>query len=323
MKFDYPYIEDFGGTTKQFVKQLDEKRPNWNALNPSIGYSEEDGLICLLRASNYTLDENTGLIHVTVGSLVKNELHVCNLDENLDAYNIRKISFIDGPAVPRGVEDCRIFRRNGEWYFSGVILEKAHTQYARLAVYKLDLEKAEATFVKKYNGPEIYKAEKNWMSAYDEANPNWEFIYGATSIYKNDTVIAKANIDEAIASIRGGSSLWPLGDGTYLAVTHSVYVRKVTFYDDRTFGMVQGGVRNYTHQFVRYDYYGKILEASEEFIFDAPGVEFAAGLIEHEGNFIVSYGRKDVSAHLAIIPKQNVLDMLQPVGEYEDDAWSF
>ena len=65
---------------------------------------------------------------------------------------------------------------------------------------------------------------------------------------------------------------------------------------------------------------------SEEFVFDHPGIEFAAGLVEKDGNFIVSYGNEDVSACLATISKDRALALLQPVREEEfelEDGESF
>jgi predicted GH43/DUF377 family glycosyl hydrolase len=43
------------------------------------------------------------------------------------------------------------------------------------------------------------------------------------------------------------------------------------------------------------------------------GVEFAAGLCEQGDDFLVSYGSKDVSCHIASMPKETVLKSLQPI----------
>ena len=65
---------------------------------------------------------------------------------------------------------------------------------------------------------------------------------------------------------------------------------------------------------------------SEEFVFDHPGIEFAAGLVEKDGNFIISYGNEDVASCLATISREKALNLLHPVREEEfelEDGESF
>jgi hypothetical protein len=52
---------------------------------------------------------------------------------------------------------------------------------------------------------------------------------------------------------------------------------------------------------------------SKGFQFYKPGVEFAAGIVERKNDFIISFGREDVSSHLAVLNKSIVLDGLQGV----------
>ena len=80
-----------------------------------------------------------------------------------------------------------------------------------------------------------------------------------------------------------------------------------------TFSTVQSVLRDYVHYFVRFDKFGYILEISGGFRFHAPGVEFAAGLVLKGDQAIVSFGRNDVSSHLAFIDKDFILKSLSPV----------
>jgi hypothetical protein len=50
---------------------------------------------------------------------------------------------------------------------------------------------------------------------------------------------------------------------------------------------------------------------SQGFQFYKPGVEFAAGIVADKKDFIISFGREDVSSHLAVIPQKIVLDGLR------------
>ena len=71
--------------------------------------------------------------------------------------------------------------------------------------------------------------------------------------------------------------------------------------------------RTYTHQFARYSAEGNIVALSGEFVFQKMQVEFAAGIVEKDGKFIISYGVQDESSHFASIPVKNVLEILKPV----------
>jgi hypothetical protein len=317
MKFDYPYLEDFGA---ELIHLMDRPEPDvkeWTALNPSVGYSEEDGHICLIRSSNYVIEPVTRQFKILTSGDIRTHVWICSLDSKTwEVSNLRQIEIIGGPAVPRGIEDARLYRRNGEWYMHGVMLERAHTVPARIATYKLDLEKNEAHFIEKLEGPSIDRPEKNWMTTFGEANPNFDFIYSPTGIMKNNLFISRPNTNEEIAQVRGGSSLLELGDSSYLAVTHTVFDRREIKYEDGE--LRQAVYRNYVHQFVRYDSFGKIIELSPEFLFEGYAVEFAAGLADAGDNFVISYGIEDSSANLAVIPKKNVMAMLYPADETED-----
>ena len=72
-------------------------------------------------------------------------------------------------------------------------------------------------------------------------------------------------------------------------------------------------LRFYVHYFAQYDQKGMIQKISKGFIFEKMGVEFAAGLCEQGKNFLISYGSKDVSCHIASLPKEIVLKSLHPV----------
>jgi predicted GH43/DUF377 family glycosyl hydrolase len=52
---------------------------------------------------------------------------------------------------------------------------------------------------------------------------------------------------------------------------------------------------------------------SRGFQFYEKGVEFAGGLVVKDKNVIVSFGRNDVSSHLAVMPLDVVIKSLQPV----------
>ncbi len=320
MKFDYPYLEDLGGSTKRILRHVIPDQPAWSALNPSIGYCPEQGYAITFRSSNYTINPQYGTLDVTIGDKIRCYLWFSELDDDLNMVNLRQISFkVPGnPETHRGVEDARLFSRDGQWYFTAVMLEN-HTPRARLCLYRLDPESSTAHFIKKYDSWDTEQIEKNWMVPALEPNPNFDFIYTGNGIYKDGKFILDSVTSADISALRGGSCLWPLNDGSYIAVTHCVYAKNIEFYDKNRFATVKGSVRNYTHQFVRFSNTGKVLEMSEEFVFEHPGIEFAAGLVEKDGNFVISYGYEDVMSCLATISKDRVLSLLQPPADQEDE----
>jgi hypothetical protein len=82
--------------------------------------------------------------------------------------------------------------------------------------------------------------------------------------------------------------------------------------------LVASKVRNYTHRFVRYSNSGSVIEYSPEFYFDGPGIEFAAGMVILDEKLVISYGKEDATAHLAMIPLDAVLELMTPSGDIDD-----
>jgi predicted GH43/DUF377 family glycosyl hydrolase len=72
-------------------------------------------------------------------------------------------------------------------------------------------------------------------------------------------------------------------------------------------------IRHYVHFFANYDQTGKLIKISKGFVFEHLGTEFAAGIVEQGDDFLISYGSKDVSSHIARIKKSTVLQGLRKV----------
>jgi hypothetical protein len=138
-----------------------------------------------------------------------------------------------------------------------------------------------------------------------EPNEYFDWIYGPTSTIKDKKMITHMNDNQEIASLRGSSNLYPLEDGTYLAVVHRLFTRTI----------VNNAHRFYVHYFAKYDKKGKIIALSRGFIFENRGTEYAAGLTTQGETFLISYGSSDVSSHIAILPQKLVFASLLPVPE--------
>jgi hypothetical protein len=312
LKTSYPTIEEIGGSIKKVRRLVDPDDKLWSAFNPSIAYSPSLGYAMTIRSSNYVINLDTGYLEVTTGPEVAARLWFCELDEDLNLVNLRKVKFeADGLSLKRGVEDAKLFWRDGSWWFTAVMLEKGHTPFARMSLFKYDHNKNVATFIKKYPSPEFNRPEKNWMIPY-EPNPNFDFIYGPASIMKDDVFIKYPNLNQSITPIRGNTNLLKIGD-EYLAVVHTLYTKKVVWNNPNTFAKQDGLQKIYTHMFAKYNYKGELTHLSSEFQFEHSGIEFAAGIVEKDDNFIISYGKDDLSSHLAILSKSLVLNSLKEI----------
>lgn len=313
LRFSYPYIEDFGGTTKELFTKFDGINEGWTAFNPSIGYSPSLGYAMTVRSSNYLIDKESGFLTTGLDS-IRSEVWFSELDDNLEPINLRKLEVSGDIEMKHGIEDARLIGGVDGWELLAVVFETyGGVRRTRLAKFVVDALENTATHVKTYNSWDTSRQEKNWMPLSYGTSEHFEFVYSATGTYKNGVITAVTHSNHVLSDVRGGTQVWPLGDGTYFAVTHSVYYQPVVATDNATGNLVQTYHRTYTHQFVRLDSYGRIMEISEEFFFDGPDVEFAMGLVSHGDDFVITYGREDASCNVARIPKSMALGCLSPV----------
>jgi len=302
---EVPSIHQLGGEIKNVRRLIDPKIREWSATNLSISYHESTGYIGMLRSGNYVITPN-GKYEVVTGDIIRSKIYISEFDSEtykltnlrmLDTENISK----EGP-LRRGLEDPKLFWRDGAWHFTCVTMEKGHTEKARMAICRLSDDLKSIVSFEKFAGIDAHKPEKNWMLS-PEPNQYFDWIYGPTSTIKNNKMTTYMSDNQQIASLRGNSNLHLLEDGTYLAVVHRLFTRII----------MNNTHRFYVHYFSQYDKKGKIIALSRGFIFEDRGTEFAAGLTTQGDNFLVSYGSKDVSSHIAILPQELVLKSLLPI----------
>lgn len=313
-KKDIPLVTELGGTTHQIRRLADPEDQTWSATNASIGYSKKAGFAVMLRSSNYVIMPQ-GEYRVTTGTpdTIKSKIYFAELDKEFKIKELKKVDVSKlGVKIDRGLEDPKLFWRDGSWHFTCVTMEEGHTPVARMATCRLDTKKMQATDFQKYPGIDSKRPEKNWMAPYDP-NPNFDFIYGPNATYKEGLLTTYMTDAQDISALRGNSNLWSLGDGTYMAIVHRMYGKADTIWVPQTFGTVNTYLRSYVHYFAQYDNIGRIIAISKGFNFFHYGVEFAAGLVEYKDDFVVSWGKKDISSHIAFIPKENVFKSLRPI----------
>ena len=306
-----PSLREYKASSKKLFRFIDKNDKNWSAFNPSIAKSPDGQIVMAVRSSNYLLGPIQKYSTLTTGVDIMNRVYWASLDDQLQIMDMYELEVVGELSFIRGVEDFRVFWRDGGWYMTGIILEKEHTRFARVGLFKVDLENRQARFIKKYESEEFgKKPEKNWGMVADKAVKEFDFIYGPNVIYK-DGKTKKLPKSKSYPKLRGNTQLIPWEDG-YLAVNHYMRMQtnKKMYFNPVTFATEWMDFRHYYHVFVKYDKTGRIVAMSDEFIFNVTGVEFAAGIIEHNGKIVITYGHNDAEGWMATIDVETVKAML-------------
>lgn len=301
-------LQIYGGSTKKLMRFVEKDNKLWSAFNPSIAKNPDGQIAMVIRSSNYLLGPMQLYTSLTTGQDIVNHVWFSRLNNDLEVISMHRLDIISDIFFKRGVEDARLFWRDGSWYMTAVILERDHTPVARLGLFRIDTDTMTAHFITKYEGLDEKKIEKNWSVTAGEAVKEFDLIYGPNSIYKNGIVHQLKEAGD-YKNLRGGTQLI-LWNDKYLSVCHITRTKFTKVFNSRTFSIENRGLRDYTHVFVLYNKDGSIYKVSEEFIFSGGAVEFAAGLIEHNGKFVISWGHDDASSWLTTLDIDVVAQML-------------
>lgn len=306
-------IQEMGGETWRILRFADSFDKRWSAFNPSIAYSPIEGYVVLFRSSNYFFDPETSSTILTVGNRVQSRMWLGTLknDWTLDLETLREIDFSEaGIQFKRGAEDGRLYWVDGAWEITAGLHEPG-IELPRIGRFRLDGLKAK--LVKIYTDGQLFDVEKNWMAP---AIPSsvFDFIYTAADVYRDGVgPVRVKEPSDSIRHVRGGSQLWSLPDGRYLAIVHEADVKKTKVHIPRMFVTKEVSIRTYLHRFATYDSSGKLSGLGPRFKLSDARIEFAAGLVVAGDNVIVSYGYKDVASYLGKINLNVVLESIEEV----------
>ena len=308
-------FSSMGGETWRILRFVDESDKRWSAFNPSIAYSPKEGYMVLFRSSNYFFDPQTGGTVATIGTRVKNRVFIAKLSNEWGVVpeSLRELDYNRGFKFLRGPEDGRLYWRDGGWEFLSVMREPYVTEdIPRIGTFKIT--GGDAKLVDLYHTGDLQPVEKNWMPPYKKTS-KFDFVYSATSVYKKDIGKIETREPTKVAgnNIRGGSCLWELSDGSYLAIVHEAEVRKESRFIPRMFGYKDVSIRKYLHRFAKYKSDGTLTHLSDLFTFQDVDIEFAAGLVVCGDDVVVSYGYKDVASYLGKIKLEAVLESLKEI----------
>lgn len=276
----------------------------WSRFNPSIARGP-DGLRMVVRSANFaTSPKLTYTVHDDAG-IVQTMNYLVSLDDDLTP---QEVSLLDDqafrplpPAFPvAGFEDCRLFWQGESWWTSATVRDRTPAGICQIAL--LRLENRQPVQLHLLSDGET-RHEKNWLPVV-AGSEAMEFVYSISPTIRLRVDSASGRISREIdrpapliaRHLRGGSQVIPV-DGGHLCLAHE----SVTFED---------GGRVYLHRWVWFDAQWQLARLSRPFNFQDRGVEFAAGLAQHEKSLVISYGVWDREAWLATVPLAEILPLL-------------
>ena len=254
----------------------------------------------------------------------KNRMFLAHL--NTKTLNLSYLKEVDlsqayklAPAkLLRGIEDGRLYHDGETLRISATIFETGHIDVARICSIALEIDEdgtTRGTSFEMFDSPvDADTVEKNWMPVHRPSlsNPDditFDYLYSSGSTYtiKDHSL---HTVGGPRVSVRGGSQLIGLENGTMLGIVHQCvsaeYIRFANITKEPLFR------RRYVHRFMQYDEKGRIIKVSDMFNFLNKSIEFASGLTTEDNKLLVTFGALDSSAHIASIPLKNVLANLRP-----------
>jgi hypothetical protein len=312
----YPTFESLGGSTALIRLTVLPEDKNWTAFNPSIMLSNEGEYWMAVRSSNYVLLTNGSPV-LTTEHKIRNKMFLVRLKEGTWEFDEDTLKEIDIKplrfGVKRNIEDPRLFWDGKNYCISATFLE-VDSPTPRICKVTLDsLENAKPIHFEMYPSS-TGNMEKNWMPIHKishQANSTVDFIHSPSLLFTIPDEFKLIEAPKVSKPFRGGTQVLPTESGG-IGVIHELYYIRQPVMNPVTFAPIQSH-RCYTHRFVSYDKDFKIDKVSPRFVFVSQGIEFASGITEHDGNYVISFGRADRATFMATINKQLVFDMLEDV----------
>jgi predicted GH43/DUF377 family glycosyl hydrolase len=309
------FVLERGGDVKPLLITANES-PGTGYMNPSI-MNLNGTLMGIIRHTNYTFyHSERKLFHHPFGPLTylhpenDHKLRTWNyyveLDSNMEIkrwMNIDTSRFIEQEVWEFvGLEDARIVHWNDRLYTTGVRRDlkpngEGRMELCEIVVTAKDVVETSRFRIPPPNDPDSY-CEKNWMPVLDQpytyvkwANPT-EVVKVDPASQTCTTIFQGEKVIPVNRDIRGGSQVIPYGDG-YIALTHEVDLFKS-----------ETGRKDavYKHRFIVWDRDWNMVKYTPDFSIMAGVVEFAVGMCEHNGDYLITYGFQDNASYIMRIP---------------------
>lgn len=283
--------------------------------NVSIRRSDR-GYLLVNRLLNYYLDaDGNFLVREPETQYISSNVAI-KYDRDLDA---RSVALLDdqilenhadvrpGYSPVRGVEDLRLVRWNGAWWFTGNSFQFGQPWLWQVVLGRLNDACTRIESLTPLNVTEYMRQEKNWLPFVHEGR--LLLLYGAdpTLVLEPDPDTGTCRVvghhvpTMSLEHFRGSSPLIPF-NGRYLGIVHEVVARDAK--------------RTYLHRFFILDpATWKITHVSHPFTFLHTGVEYCCGLTwAHEPTeLLLSFSFEERESWIARIDREQVREMLLPI----------
>lgn len=286
--------------------------------SPSVGSIQRSGkgYRMVNRLVNYHHEQgHSFLTRDQAGQYITRNI-VIDLDRNLKTRSASEIDDAVLEAVAdfsgrdvqiKGIEDIRLFRWNGEWWFTGNSRQFRSEWVWQVVLGKLNRSCNRMESILPLDFVGIHRQEKNWMPFVHDGRLLLLYAADPTLILEPDLEtgvcrvvshqITTANLD----SYRGSSPFVPF-NGRLLGIVHEVAAT-----EDR---------RTYLHRFIILDpETWTISHASHPFTFLHTGVEYCCGMTwAHERtDLLISFSFEERESWIARIDRDRVRQMLKPI----------
>lgn len=282
-------------------------QPDWTRFNPSIAtHPDRPGLAMTVRSANFLLIWPCEYAVNDGGDVIQTRNYLLELTAELAisyACQIDDAAFRPEPPLfpVAGFEDCRLFRYRHAWWMSAAVRDRNPGGKSQVALLRLD---GSTVITEHLLSSTSDRHEKNWMPVLDPEEKELRFVYSCfpTILLRYDdaakvvTPLLTQPAPNIAREFRGGSQCIPFEGG------HLCLVHEAVWLDDES--------RAYTHRWVWFDAEWKLARLSRPFVFQAKGIEFAAGITQHDDDLVISYGRSDREAFLVRVPIAQVSSLL-------------
>ena len=275
------------------------------AFNPSLVRTER-GWLSIVRDTNIVV-VNDGEKYCYTSVPHRTENYALNLDDNFDVKEVQKLNLaaFDFAEAKNGVEDIRLIDVKGKIYGIGAgisIIQHPHNRKITQILFSIttggQIENAHVI-----ESPFGSLVEKNWMPFVHNSMLHFLYSPNPLIIFKFDrgalTPVTQTGlqgpVDHAQFRYSGSTNGIPFRGG-YLFIVHT---RKT--YEEKI---------SYVHYFMFLNDRLELLQISEPFLFERPGIEFAVNMIPAGEDIVISYGLGDRRSRLVQISADQVADMV-------------
>lgn len=313
---------DNGGVLKPLI--IPSNLTNGTGLcNPSV-FTENGKILVNLRHIQYTLyhSELCKYEH-QYGPLVylnpENDItltttnYICELNQDLDITHYTKVNTSELDQKPLwefvGLEDSRLIKWDNKMYLTGVRRDTTTNGQGRMELSELEFTETEVNEVSRFRIPAPGKddsyCEKNWMPILDQpyhyvkwTNPTE--VVKVDPVEKTCTTVHLGEWKEMPKDLRGGSQVMPYKEG-YLTLNHETDLYKS-----------EAGRKDatYRHRFTYWDKEWNIVKFSKVFSFMNAKIEFACGMAEHDGDYLITFGFQDNAAYILKVTDKFLEDFI-------------